>query len=243
MTMNKAAKAIILAAGNGNRLKPLTDETPKPLVKVNGIRMIDSIIEALHANGIEQIYIVVGYLKEQFKTLLSQYQGITLLENPYFNYYNNISSLYVARDYLSNAIIMDGDQIIYNHEILDPVFKQSCYCSLWTKETKEWLLEVEEGNIISCSRTGGNNGYQLFSVSFWSEEDGKQLKKDIEEEFIANKNTSVYWDDVALFLKPDHYELGIREILKEDSIEIDSLDELLAIDPSYYTLLELHKEK
>ena len=59
-------RAIIMAAGIGKRMQPLTFETPKPLVKVNGTRMIDTVINGLHEHGIYEIYVVVGHLKEQF---------------------------------------------------------------------------------------------------------------------------------------------------------------------------------
>ena len=116
--MFKVERAIIMAAGFGNRMKPVTLTTPKPLVKVNGKRMIDYVIDALHENGINEIYVVVGYLKEKFKDLPKQYLGLTLIENPYFDTCNNISSLYVAREHIDNTIILDGDQIINNSSVL-----------------------------------------------------------------------------------------------------------------------------
>ena len=237
--MNKVERAIIMAAGLGNRLNPITLTTPKPLIKVNGVRMIDTAISALHKNGISEIYVVVGYLKEQFKSLEKDYPGVVLLENPYYAECNNIASLYVARDYIENAIIMDGDQIIYNPEILSTDFDYSGYSSVWTDErTDEWLQTVENGVVTSCSRNGGKKGWQLYSVSRWNTDDGKKLKRHLEIEFEERKNRQIYWDDVAMFCYPEEYKLGIYPISKEDIAEIDNLRELAALDSYYRKYLE-----
>lgn len=232
--MYKVERAIIMAAGFGNRMQPITLTTPKPLISVNGTRMIDSVVQALHDNGIFEIYVVVGYLKEQFASLEGQYPGLRLIENPYYAQCNNISSLYVAREHIENAIILDGDQIIYNSHILAPEFERSGYNAVWTdKETDEWLLTVEDGVVRSCSRTGGKGGWQLYSISRWSEEDGAKLKKHLEIQFEDKQNRQIYWDDVALFCYPQEYRLGIRPMSAEDIVEIDGYDELIQIDPSY----------
>lgn len=218
----------------GNRMKPVTLSVPKPLISVNGERMIDTVIKALHKNGIFEIYVVVGYLKEQFKPLEKQYKGLTLVENPYFETCNNISSLYAVRDKIQNAIILDGDQIIYNDKILSPEFERSGYNAVWTDgETDEWLLDVKDGVVQSCSRTGGKGGWQLYSISRWSAEDGVKLKKHLETQFEEKKNRQIYWDDVALFCYPDEYELGIRPMTYDDIVEIDGFDELVKIDKNY----------
>ena len=144
MSEHIVERAIIMAAGIGQRLRPVTLTTPKPLVTVNGVCMIDTIIAALHENEIHEIYVVVGYLKEQFYEWAKKYNGITLIENPWYAECNNIASLYVAREYLNNAIILDGDQIIRNPAILHREFTRSGYSCAWTdRATNEWLLTVK----------------------------------------------------------------------------------------------------
>ena len=222
--MNKVRQAVILAAGMGTRLKPVTLETPKPLIEVNGVRMIDTIISSLHQNNINEIYIVVGYLKGKFESLLTKYPDIQLIDNPYYDTCNNISSLYVAREHLQNAIILDADQIIYNSGILNPYFDKSGYNCVWTDEyTDEWLLKVDKNNTISR----------------WNKKDGEKLKKYLEYEFIDKKNTQIYWDDIAIFCHPEEFDLTIYEMNKLDIKEIDNLDELILLDNSY---LEYKKE-
>ncbi|MCR5632112.1 MAG: NTP transferase domain-containing protein [Eubacterium sp.] len=235
--MNTVKRAIIMAAGKGERLAPVTLDKPKPLVEVNGVRMIDTIIDGLKANGIHEIYIVTGYMMEMFHELYDKYPDIHLISNQFYTEYNNISSLYAAKNILKqgDCMILDGDLVIRDNKILHADFERSGYSAIWTEEkTDEWLMQVdEEGTVTSCSRTGGDKGWILFSISRWSKEDCIKLKKYLEYEFDHAGNRHLYWDDVAMFRHFDKFSLGITPMNRGDVVEIDSFDELVAADKSY----------
>ena len=99
----RVKRAIFLAAGFGSRLVPITLNTPKPLVRVGGIRMIETQLEAVVKAEIPEIIIVTGYLSEQFEVLKNKYPNIKLIENKKYNEANNISSAYLIKDYLASA--------------------------------------------------------------------------------------------------------------------------------------------
>ena len=106
-------RAIIMAAGIGKRMQPLTLKTPKPLIKVNGVSMIDTVVNALHHNHITEIYVVVGHLKEQFYDWARKWQGVTIIENPYYNTCNKIKEKSLNSKKMEKLILLLLKKVIY----------------------------------------------------------------------------------------------------------------------------------
>ena len=107
-------KAIILAAGLGTRLRPMTENTPKALVQVNQKPLIEYQIEFLKEKGINEIIIIVGYLKEQFDYLKEKY-GVRLVFNDKYADYNNFYSLYLVKEELANSYVIDADNYLFKN--------------------------------------------------------------------------------------------------------------------------------
>lgn len=228
----RVKKAVFFAAGFGSRLVPITLNTPKPLVRVHGKRIIDGLLDAAVAAGIEEIYIVRGYLGEQFDQLLKKYPTIKFIDNNLYNEANNISSSLLAKDYLSNAYVFESDLLIYNPSIIKKYQYKSNFLAIKKDVTDDWCFETQNG-VITKEKVGGTNCYQMVGISYWSEEDGMKLAKNIDEAYHAPGGKELYWEQVPLVKYKDDYKVEVRECLENDIIEIDTFNELRQLDESY----------
>ena len=228
----RVKRAIFIAAGFGSRLVPITFNTPKPLVRVHGIRIIDRLIDACLEAGINEIVIVRGYLAEQFDQLLYKYPMIKFLENPIYNESNNISSSLVARYLLSNAYVFEADLLISNPKIIKKYHYSSDFLAIKKDRTDDWCFEVKDG-IITEEKVGGTDCWQMVGISYWNEADGHKLSQDIADVYASPGGKERYWEQVPLVYRKEHYKVEIRECFDEDIVEIDTFRELKAIDKTY----------
>ena len=228
----RAKRAVFIAAGFGSRLVPITLNTPKPLVRVNGKRIIDTLIDACLAAGINEIYIVRGYLAEQFDQLLYKYPMIKFLENPIYNEANNVSSSLVARYLLSNAYVFEADLLLSNPEIITKYHYTSDFLAIRKDRTDDFCFEVEDGIIVE-EKVGGLDCWQMVGISYWDEADGHKLSQHIKEAYEMPGGKERYWEQVPLIVFKDHYQVRVRECLDEDIVEIDTFRELKALDKTY----------
>ena len=229
----RAKKAIFIAAGFGSRLVPVTLNTPKPLVRVNGKRIIDSLLDACLDAGISEIYIVRGYLAEQFDQLLYKYPMIKFLENPSYNETNNISSAMVARYLLQNAYVLESDLVISNPSIIKKYHYRSDVLGIWKERTDDWCLDADKDGNVCEEKVGGLNTYQMVGIYYWNAADGAKLSEHIKEAYMAPGGKERYWETVPNQIFKGQYKIQIRPCKDEDIVEIDTFRELKAIDKTY----------
>ena len=163
----KTKRAIFIAAGFGSRLRPVTYTTPKPLVKVNGVRIIDNLIDGVMEAGIEEIYVVCGYLGEQFSQLKEKYPDINIVTNNMYTEANNISSVYLTREHLKNAYISEADLLVHNKKIFDKYIYQSCYLGIPTDETDDWYFKTNQEGIICELGIDSTDCCRMLGISYW----------------------------------------------------------------------------
>lgn len=228
----RVKKAIFIAAGFGSRLIPITLNTPKPLVRVNGIRMIDTLLDAVVAAEIEDITIVRGYLGEQFDQLLYKYPTIKFVENPVFNEANNISSAMCVRYQLQNAYVFEADLVLRNPDLVTKYQYQSNYLGVPVERTDDWCFETKNG-IITKLKIGGEYCYHMFGISYWNAKDGAKMAEHIRKTYEMPGGKERYWDQVALEYFIKEYHIAVRECTFEDVAEIDTYHDLKSLDQIY----------
>ena len=228
----RVKRAIFLAAGFGSRMVPVTLKTPKPLITVNGGRLIDGLIDACLDAGVEESYVVRGYLAREVDRLLDKYPMIKFIDNTMYTEANNISSALLAKDLLQNTYVLEADLLLSNPEIIAKYHYQSNFLAIKKDETDDWCFEVENGIIVK-EKVGGKNCWQMVGISYWNSEDGASLSNDLKLAFERDGGRDYYWEQVPLEYCKDNYRVAVRECVSEDIVEIDTFDELKQIDPSY----------
>ena len=233
----RVERIILMAAGLGSRLSPITDTTPKPLVRVNGKRMIDRTIEAALAAGIEDIVVVRGYKAQAFDELLDDYPMIRFIDNPDYDSGNNVLSVRLVKDLLANAYVAEADLVLANPALIEPTQEHSNYLGVPCAHTDDWAFETtltEQGRRIDrVVSTGGDNLCHMFGISFWTEHDAKLLASELDEAVLAPGGRDFYFEDVVLDMFGQNHEVYVRECTFDDIAEIDTLEDLIAADPSW----------
>ena len=227
--------ALFLAAGFGSRFVPLTYETPKGLLKVFGERMIERQIQQLHAVGITDITIAVGYLKEKFEYLIDAY-GVKLLYNPEYATKNTLATLWNARSAIEgkNVYILSCDN--WMRENMYHTYEPTSWYSASYMEgtTEEWCLSTTKKGRICDIQIGGSDSYAMYGPVYFTKEFLAQFLPKLGADYARPSTKEHYWEHTLLdWVKTGKPEIYINHQPKDQVYEFESLEELRAFDPFY----------
>ncbi|WHT47938.1 sugar phosphate nucleotidyltransferase [Sporosarcina thermotolerans] len=229
--------AIILAAGQGTRLCPLTEKTHKSLLTINKEPFLERTIKFLIAEKVEEIIIVTGYLNQQFEYLAEKFKEVRLVFNDKYVELNNAYSLYIVRDFLADSYILEGDLFIKESVFKDISTDTSNYFVKRLDTTKEeWLVTTDLNSKIVDIRVGQVCGSDYISagITYLNDADGHTLKNVFEGLDFVSLSPNLYWDTI---LKNNLENLNVYvKIIPENLVyEIDDLED-------YKSLLEEFNE-
>ena len=222
-------RAILMAAGMGTRLRPLTNNTPKSLIEVNGMSLLERQILNLKEIGVDEIIVLTGYLHEKFDDIVKKYNLIKVVNDKY-DLYNNIYTMYLVRQYLKDAFVIDADQYITRNFLPKTKPETSIYYSACKENINgEWIFKYnEEDNRIFGIEIADENSkpsYIMSGASFWTEKDGTLIAQKVEEAINKGDFKDMYWDSIPVE-NFDKMDVRIEKIKNDDIFEIDNLDDL-----------------
>lgn len=223
--------AILMAAGLGSRMFPLTKTTPKPLIEVQGLPLIETIIEGLEKRLIRRICIVTGHLGEQFQYLTKKYPNIELIKNNEYLTKNNISSLHAVGNLLGSAdcFICEADLFVADADIFQKEYNRSCYFGKMVKGYSDDWVFIMDGVRITRVKKGGRDTYNLAGISYWKKEDARTIKNKIDEVYKIPGHENLFWDEIVDQLLGD-MEVQVHEVSEKSIVEVDTVEELRRLE-------------
>lgn len=229
----KVDNAIIMAAGMSSRFAPLSYEKPKALLNVKGEKLIEREILQLKEVGIDDITIVVGYMKEKMFYLADKFKVSIVVNEDYFRF-NNPSSLMLVTEKMKNTYICSSD----NYFTINPFEKyvyRSYYSCVFSKDyIDEYCVTVDKKDKITSVKIGDKNSWYMLGHVFFDKDFSKKFVEILKREYEKPTVCERLWEDLYISNIKDLC-MYIRRYDENEIKEFDSLDELRLFDDKYIT--------
>ena len=217
-------RAIILAAGFGMRMVPINTEMPKGLLEVNGEPLIERIIKQLHEVGIQEIYVVVGFMKEKYEYLMDEY-GVELVVNPDYASKNNLHSLKLVKEHLENAYIVPCDiwcdrNPFHRHELY------SWYMVSDLVDNESNVRVNRKMELVTVPENAGGNA--MIGICYLVKEDADTVAERMDELCKNQRYDGAFWEE-ALYNK-NRMIVAACVIHSTNVVEINTYEQLREID-------------
>ncbi|MCQ2512970.1 MAG: phosphocholine cytidylyltransferase/choline kinase family protein [Lachnospiraceae bacterium] len=216
--------AVILAAGYGMRMVPINLETPKAFLEVHGEAWIERLIGQLHEVGIEDITIVVGFLKEYFDYLVDKY-GVKLVVNEEYASYNNLHSLEKVADRISNTYVVPCD-IWCETNPFNKVELYSWYM-VGDKLLEESDIRINRNNELVKIKNEASGNVQL-GIAYLMEPESKTVRERLNTYSKMKKYDNAFWEETLY--RQDKMIVSPNMVNSDVFIEINTYEQLRELD-------------
>lgn len=216
--------AIILAAGPGMRMAPVSLSAPKALLEVNGERLIERQIQQLGEAGITDITVITGFMKDSFEYLIDGY-GVKLIYNPDYTSKNNLSSLLLAADRIGNTYIVPCD--IWCDK--NPFRKNELYSWYMVSDLVDGESSVRVNRKMELVKVGEDEpGNGMVGISYLLTPEAQVVKDRLKKLAGDGKYDGSFWEE-ALYGK-DRMLIRARVVHGSDVVEINTYEQLRELD-------------
>ena len=227
----KVDNAIIMAAGRSSRCLPLSLKIPKGLFRIKGEIMLEREIEQLKEAGVNNIVLVLGYLKEKFYYLKDKY-NITIIENPEYDTKNNINSLFVAKEHMKNSYICCSDNYFRYNVFRDYVYDSYYACKYSKDFIDEFCVTKMQGDYIADVKRGGEDAWYTMGEAYFNRDFSVTFTSLLVSEYNDPKVHAMLMDDYHI-RHIDKLKLRKKEYDSSDVKEFDTLDEIREFDANF----------
>ena len=216
---NRVTTALLLAAGSGNRLQPLTDSIPKCLIEINGRPILDRLIDNLCDNGFKRLVIVVGYMHHCIRRFVNEYAGdltIEFITNPLYQTTNNIYSLWLARNKIQELFLLVESDLVFESSQLEGLLYPN---KIAISRMQPWMngttITIDSLNRVQAFGMGGNGyteitRYKTVNIYSLSDSTWRKVVERLELHISSGKVN-------------EYYEVVFKEMIADGSLSMDGV--------------------